>query len=210
MSRAAISTLRLSVILMFFASMAGCSSGPSIIGDYDPATDFGAYKTWDFIEDAGPDYEGYESLFSQYMMEAIEIEMTKRGYTKSANPDIFLNFNAYVQDKTKVTQSPSTGMGMGYPYGGGGYYGYRGASYGAWGGYGYGTETRVSQYTEGTFNIDIIDANKQQLVWEAVGVGKITDKFRENLRQTVMEGVPEFFALYPFVAGSPTPVTPEK
>jgi len=135
MSRAAISTLRLSVILMFFASMAGCSSGGSIIGDYDPGNDFGAYQTWDFIEGAGPDYEGYESLFSQYMMEAIEIEMTKRGYTKSANPDIFLNFNAYVQDKTKVTQTPSTGMGMGYPYGGGGYYGYRGASYGAWGGY---------------------------------------------------------------------------
>lgn len=210
MSRAAISTLRLSVILMFFASMAGCSSGGKIIGDYDPGNDFGAYQTWDFIEDAGPDYEGYESLFSQYMMEAIEIEMTKRGYTKSANPDIFLNFNAYVQDKTKVTQTPSTSMGMGYPYGGGGYYGYRGASYGAWGGYGYGTETRVSQYTEGTFNIDIIDAEKQQLVWEAVGVGKITDKFRENLRQTVMEGVPEFFALYPFVAGNPNPVTPEK
>ncbi|RLA33067.1 MAG: DUF4136 domain-containing protein, partial [Gammaproteobacteria bacterium] len=94
MSRAAISTLRISVILIFFASMAGCSSGPSIIGDYDPGNNFGAYQTWDFIEDAGPDYEGYESLFSQYMMEAIEIEMTKRGYTKSANPDIFLNFNA--------------------------------------------------------------------------------------------------------------------
>jgi hypothetical protein len=43
-------------------------------------------------------------------------------------------------------------------------------------------------------------------VWEAVGVGRITDKVRENLRQTVMEGVPNFFALYPFVAGDPNPV----
>jgi hypothetical protein len=65
----------------------------------------------------------------------------------------------------------------------------------------------VSQYTEGTFNIDIIDAKKQQLVWEAVGVGRITDKVRENLRQTVMEGVPRFFARYPFVAGDGTPQT---
>jgi hypothetical protein len=148
MSKSITATIRLSVILLVFASLAGCASKASIIGDYDPGTDFGSYHTWDFIKDAGPDYEGYESLFSQYMMEAIEIEMTKRGYTKSANPDIFLNFNAYIQDKTKVTQSPSTGMGMGmgYPYGGGGYYGYRGNAYGAWGGYGYGTETRVSQY----------------------------------------------------------------
>jgi hypothetical protein len=65
----------------------------------------------------------------------------------------------------------------------------------------------VSQYTEGTFNIDLIDANKHQLVWEAVGVGRITDKVRDNLRQTVMDGVPNFFALYPFVAGSSNPVT---
>jgi len=195
----------ITAILFFAAGFAGCSSGAKIIGDYDHANDFGAYKTWDFIEDAGPDYDGYESLFSQYMVEAIEIEMDKRGYVKSPNPDIFLNFNAYVQDKTKVTQTQS----MGYPAGG--YYGYRGGYYGAWGGYGYGgTETRVSQYEEGTFNIDIIDAKKQQLVWEAVAVGKITDKVRENLRKTVMEGVPQFFALYPFVAGSSEPVESAK
>jgi len=196
--------IRICAALFFVASFAGCASSPKIIGDYDDGADFGSFQTWDFIEEAGPDYDGYESLFSQYMMEAITLEMNKRGYTQASNPDIFLNFNAYVQDKTKVTQSPSMGPPMG------GYYGYRGGYYGAWGGYGYGTETRVSQYTEGTFNIDIIDAKKMQLVWEAVVVGKITDKHRENLKQVVMDGVPEFFALYPFVAGNPIPVEPEK
>jgi len=204
MARSLKSIFRTTAILFFVASLAGCASGAKVIADYDHGNDFGAYKTWDFIKDAGPDYDGYESLFSQYMMEAIELEMDKRGYTRSTNPDVFLNFNAYVQDKTKVTQSPSMGPPMG------GYYGYRGGYYGAWGGYGYGTETRVSQYTEGTFNIDIIDAKKTQLVWEAVVVGKIQDKHRENLRQVVMEGVPKFFALYPFVAGSSVPVEKEK
>ena len=193
---------RLSVVLIFLASLAGCSSTGKLRSDYDHGADFGAYKTWDFIEDAGPDYQGYESLFTQYMLEAITIEMESRGYVKSENPDLLVNFNAYIQDKTKVTTTPSSP-----PMGMGGYYGYRGAHYGAWGGYGYGTETRVSQYTEGTFNIDIIDANKHQLLWEAVGVGRITDNTRENLRQKVMEGVPKFFALYPFVAGDPSPVT---
>ncbi len=191
--------MRLSVILFIIASLGGCSSSGTLRSDYDSGADFGAYQTWDFIEDAGPDYAGYESMFTRYMLEAITIEMDKRGYSKSDNPDLLLNFNAYVQDKTKVTttSAPMTG----------GYYGYRGGHYGAWGGYGYGTETRVSQYTEGTFNIDIIDANQHQLVWEAVGVGRITDKVRKNLRKTVMEGVPNFFALYPFVAGDPNPVT---
>ena len=191
--------MRLSVILFIIASLGGCSSSGTLRSDYDSGADFGAYQTWDFIEDAGPDYAGYESMFTRYMLEAITIEMDKRGYLKSDNPDLLLNFNAYVQDKTKVTttSAPMTG----------GYYGYRGGHYGAWGGYGYGTETRVSQYTEGTFNIDIIDANQHQLVWEAVGVGRITDKVRKNLRKTVMEGVPNFFALYPFVAGDPNAVT---
>jgi hypothetical protein len=200
MSRRALNVTRLPVILLCLAIFAGCASSGKLHSDYDRAADFGAYHTWNFIENAGPDYEGYESLFTKHMMDAITIEMNKRGYTKSDNPDILVNFNALIQDKTKVTTSPSMGPPMG------GYYGYRGAYYGAWGGYGYGTDTHVSQYTEGTFNIDIIDAKKKQLVWEAVGVGRVTDKLRENLRQAVMDGVPRFFSEYPFVAGNPTPV----
>ncbi len=191
--------MQVSVIMLFFASVTGCSSSGTLRSDYDPGADFGAFQTWNFIEDAGPDYAGYESLFTRYMLEAITIEMDKRGYVKSDNPDLLVNFNAYIQDKTKVTTTSAPMAG--------GYYGYRGGHYGAWGGYGYGTETRVSQYTEGTFNIDIIDANRHQLVWEAVGVGRITSKVRDNVRKTVMEGVPNFFALYPFVAGDPNPIT---
>jgi len=84
----------------------------------------------------------------------------------------------------------------------------RDGHYSGWGvGYGYSTQTHVSQYTEGTFNIDLVDIAEKQLVWEAVGVGKVTDDFLENLEQGVMEGVPKFFAGYPFVAGSSAPVT---
>ena len=190
------------VILAIVFGLAGCSSGGKLRSDYDHTQDFSGYKTWNFIEDAGPDYVGYESLFTGYMITAITLEMDKRGYVMSDNPDLLANFNVMIQDKTKVTTSPSS---MGYYGSPGGYYGYRGGAYGAWGGYGYGTETHVSQYTEGTFNIDLIDAEKHQLVWEAVGVGRITDKLRENLEQTVREGVPKYFAMYPFVAGSGTP-----
>jgi hypothetical protein len=138
-----------------------------------------------------------QSLFTKYMLTAISLEMENRGYTVSDNPDLLVNFNAFIQDKTKVTTTPSS-MG--------GYYGYRGGYYGPWGGYGYGTETHVSQYTEGTFNIDLIDAGKKQLVWEAVGVGRITEEKLKNLEQSVKEGVPKFFANYPFRAGEPLPV----
>jgi len=185
------------LLLVVFAS--GCASKPKLRSAYDDTLDFSQYKTYNFYSDAGPEADGYQGLFSQYMISAINIEMQARGYTLSDAPDLMVNFNANLQDKTKVTTSPS--MGGGY---GGGYYGYRGGYYDPWGGYGYGTDTHVSQYTEGTFNIDLVDPKRKMLVWEAVSVGKITDDTFDNLQQKVMEGVPVFFNLYPFKAGDGT------
>lgn len=180
--------------------LAGCSSGPNIISDYDHSAPFDTYKTYNFMTDAGPQNSNYQGFFSQYMIAAITIEMELRGYVMSEDPDLLVNFNAILQEKTKVTTTSA-------PPPMGGYYGYRGGYYGAWGGYGYGTETRVSQYTEGTFNIDIVDAKKKQLIWEAVGVGKVSQKALENLEEGVMNGVPNFFAHYPFMAAGSNPAT---
>jgi len=189
------------ILTLLVIALVGCASSPKIIYDYDHSADFGSYRTYNFMESAGPDAGDYQSFFTRYMIDAITIEMEKRGYTKSDNPDLLINFNAVLQDKTKVSTSPAP-MPMT-----GGYYGYRGGMYSGWGvGYGYATETHVSQYTEGTFNIDIVDSAKHQLVWEAVGVGKVTEESLENLEQGVKEGVPRFFAGYPFVAGSSDPV----
>ena len=188
------------MLIALIISLGGCASSAKIIYDYDHSADFGSYQTYNFFENAGPDQGDYQSFFSRYMIEAITHEMEKRGYAKSNYPDLLINFNANLQDKTKVTQSsaPMTG----------GYYGYRGGMYSGWGvGYGYSTDTHVSQYTEGTFNIDLVDRSTNQLVWEAVGVGRVTDEALENLDQRVKEGVPKFFAGYPFIAGSSGPVT---
>ena len=182
------------LLLVVFAS--GCASKPKMRSAYDDSLDFSQYKTYNFYADAGPDHSSYQSLFSQYMITAINKEMQARGYTLSDAPDLLVNFNANLQDKTKVTTSPSMNSS---------YYGYRGSRYGGWGGYGYGTDTHVSQYTEGTFNIDLVDPQRKQLVWEAVGVGRINDDTFDNLEQKVMEGVPNYFNLYPFRAGDATP-----
>jgi len=194
------------VLIVSACAVASCASGPDIMSDYDSGANFGDYNTYNFVEGAGPDYGNYQSFFTKHVIAAVTIEMEKRGYTKSDDPDLLVNFNATLDDKIDVrtTSAPMTG----------GYYGYRGGAYryGAWGGYGYATETHVSEYTEGTFNIDIIDNKRQQLVWEAVGavgIGRVTEKKRKNLEETVMTGVPNYFAQYPFVAGSSSPVAVE-
>lgn len=190
-------TSRVFVVAIILVGMSGCSSSGSLRSAYDDNTDFSQYQTYNYVDGAGPNSNNYQSLFSQYMVEAIDKEMQARGYTMSDNPDLLVNFNANLEDKTKVTTSPSMGMG--------GYYGYRGGFYDPWVGYGYGSDTHVSQYTEGTYNIDLIDPEAKRLVWEAVGVGKLTEDKLANMKQLIAEGVPNYFALYPFVAGDGTP-----
>ena len=191
---------RLPGLLSLIMLAAGCASGPTIRADYDKTADFSQYKTFNFYADAGPDGTEYRSFFTRYMIAAITNEMQARGYTLSDDPDLLVNFNANLQDKTRIRTTPTAPAAMGY-------YGYRGGFYDPWYGYGYGTETHVSQYVEGTFNIDLVDAREKKLVWEAVGVGKVTDEALEELETRVPAGVAEFFSRYPFVAGSGTPVT---
>ena len=187
-------------ILALGAGMAGCASD-NIRSDYDPTADFSQYETFNFFPDAGPDQTNYQSFFSRYMVAAISREMQARGYTLSEDPDLLINFNAFLQEKTDVRTTPAPSYG--------GYYGYRGGFYDPRMGYGYAQETHVSQYTEGTFNIDVVDARKKKLVWEAVGVGRVTEKVLEELEERVDAGVANAFAKYPFVAGSGVPKAAE-
>jgi hypothetical protein len=173
-------TVMVAGLIFLAAGTSGCATD-NIRSDYDASADFGQYTTYDFFPDAGPEATNYQSFFSRYMVAAISREMEARGYRRSEDPDILINFNAVLREKTDVRTTPAPMYG--------GYYGYRGGFYDPWMGYGYAQETHVSQYTEGTFNIDLVDARKKKLVWEAVGVGRITEQLLENLEERVDIGV---------------------
>ncbi len=187
--------------LLIAACLTGCASGAKIRSDYDRSADFSQYQTYNFYDDAGPERTNYQSLFSQHMVAAITKEMDARGYEKSDDPDLLVNFNAVLRDKTKVTTRPA-------PVSYGGYYGYRRGYYDPWFGYShsYATETHVSEYTEGTLNIDLVDAKNKKMVWEAVAVGRVREETLRNLEQAVMEAVPRFFEAYPYRAGEAVPI----
>ena len=187
--------------LLIATLMTGCASTQKIRSDFDRDADFSRFQTYNFYTDAGPESTNYQSLFSQYMVSAISKEMDARGYEKSDDPDLLVNFNAILRDKTKVTTRPA-------PVSYGGYYGYRRSYYDPWSGYShsYATETHVSEYTEGTLNIDLVDAKNKKMVWEAVAVGRVREETLQNLEQAVMEAVPRFFETYPYRAGEAAPI----
>lgn len=92
-------------------------------------------------------------------MEARELRMDE------ASPQLLVNFNAALVEKTRVSTVPVLVKGS-LGFYGGGYYGYRRVAYLPWPQYV--DQTIVSNYKEGTLNIDVIDAARKQLVWEGV------------------------------------------
>lgn len=187
---AKLASLAIAVLLM-----ASCASKPDIKSDYDRSVDFSQYKTYGFFNPMGIENPNYSSIYGSIFREAISREMESRGYVQSNNPDLLINVSGRLQEKTRVTTTSD-------PYMAGSYYGYRRGAYGAWGGYGYGTQTHVSQYTEGTVNVDMVDRMQKRMVWEGVAVGRVNEKrTNEEMRTNINNGIKEMFAGYPFRAG---------
>ncbi len=192
-----LSTTRRIALLACVAALAGCATGPEVRSDYDRSADFTQYKTFGFADPLGTDRNGYQSIVSQHLKAATQRQLKARGMRLvTANPQLLVNFNARLDDKTRITGSPTPVMGVGV--GRGGYYGYRAGMYGAYPMYV--DRTIVSEYTEGTLNIDIVDAARKQLVWEGVVVGSVTQKTLDNMQVAVDTAVKAAFAKYPIPA----------
>ena len=192
--------LQLAAVVGAIALLAGCASGPEVRGDYDRAVDFGKYKTYGFVSQAGTG-SGFQSIASQMMQTAAAREMEARGYTKSENPDLVINFKGRLEEKTDIESTPAPYYGPGWGYGGmhGGYYG----------GYGYGgSQVTTRRYHVGTLVMDIVDREKRQAVFQGGVEGVVSKKMMENREAAINNAIKGIFSKYPFVAGQSAPVPP--
>ncbi len=57
--------------------------------------------------------------------------------------------------------------------------------------------TEIVQRPEGTIDVDIIDASRNQLVWEGAAAGRVTDSTRKILTETVNRAISDIFAQFP-------------
>lgn len=173
--------------------LAGCASGPEVNVKVDGTADFALYKTFGFVSPLGTDRNGYQSIVSQHLKAATQRELESRGMMlDDKSPQLLINFNGQLSEKMRVTTMPTmtTGVGMGR-----GYYGYRGGMYGAWPMYV--DQTTVTPYTEGTLNIDVVDAARKQLVWEGLVTSSVTQKTLDNVQPALDAAVAAAFAKYP-------------
>jgi hypothetical protein len=194
--------LRTAAVLTATAMLvSGCASGPDVRADYDRAADFGQYRTFGFVSQAGADSAEFKSLATQMLQAAATREMEARGYRRADDPDLVINFKGKLEEKTDIESSPAPYYGPGW-----GYRGWGGAPFGA---YGYGaTEVTTRRYNVGTLVVDIVDRNNRQAVFQGGIEGVVTKEMMKNKQAAIDGAVRQIFARYPFVAGQATPVAP--
>lgn len=159
------------VLLLVVAT--SCSS-VKVAADYDKNANFNEYKTFAFFK-TGIDKAEISDLDKRRILRAIESELMAKGFTKSENPDLLVSIFTKSRDKVNVYNN-AYGYG---PYG----YGWGWSPYYWNSGY-----NSVSTSTEGTLYVDLIDANKKELVWQGMGVGYISqrmDKKEERIKEFV-------------------------
>lgn len=162
-------TLKILPLLLLFI-LASCSS-IRVNQDYDKNADFSQYKTYAYHK-SGIDKVEISDLDKKRILRSIDETMTAKGFTKSENPDLLINFFTQEREQVSVNQ-----FNMGYGWG----YGWNPWFYG-------GRTTSVNSYPEGTLTIDVIDANKKELIWQGQGEGVLTknvDKKDEKIKEFV-------------------------
>ena len=168
-------------------ALCGCGSGPEVRVEYDRAAPFDTYKYFAFESPLGTDREGYQGAVSRYLTASTRRELESRGMQyRESSPDVRVNFSARLTEKLSV-EAPAPIEG--------GYYGYRRGSYSTWSGYAW--NDPAMRYTEGTLNVDVVDASRRQLVWEGVVVGVVTEAKLADLQASIDGAVKAAFAKYP-------------
>jgi hypothetical protein len=182
--------IRAGLILAGLILVAGCATtnkAPEARIDYDKKADFSVYRTFGFPKETGTDRGGYSTLVTKYFKSSVTTAMEARGYKYSEeHPDLLVNFYMNTTERTESDVRPG-----GYGYG---YYGYRYGLYNPWPLY---DQDRTVTYKVGTINVDIVDAEKKQLIWEGVSEGRVSQEAMANPKVTVNAVVTELMRQYP-------------
>jgi hypothetical protein len=166
-----------SLLILLFFTLASCSS-ITVNADYDKTVDFTKYKTFAYMKEGINKLE-ISDLDKRRILRAVDEQMLAKGFVKSETPDFLVNI--FTKSHEEVSVYSGWGYGWGY-----GYYPY----------YGYGGYPYVSSSIEGTLYIDFIDAKKNELFWQGIGSGYLTQDVNQK-EQRINEFATQILAQYP-------------
>lgn len=140
---------------LFIIFIVGCSS-TKVLYDYDSKTDFTAYKTFNFFEDAG---EGLNELDVKRITNELTNGLQQKGMQMSEAPDMYINI---ISKEGKNIDRSTIGIGMG---------GGRNVGFGISGGIPIGSK-KINQ----RLIIDFVKSENDELLWQGIANETIKEK----------------------------------
>ena len=169
--------------------LAACASGPTVVTNKDPDADFANFRTFNFMQPLATDRGDTRTIMSTHLIAAATSEMETLGFQRADNdPDLLVNFFVSTQERLQTRTTPNVRASTHH----------RSRRYGTWRGYSMSASTTtITQTTEGTIAVDVVEVARNQLVWEGAASGRVTDSTRQNLEETVNSAVADIFAKFP-------------
>ena len=170
--------MRLSKLLLLFFTIlltSACSS-VRVSTDYDTSIDFTKYKTFAFYK-KGIDKAPIKNLDKKRILRALEANLVAKGMSKSSSPDLLISL--FTKSRERININDNRFNGFWYPW----YY--------------TPNPVIVSQHTEGTLFIDLLDAKNKELVWQGVGTGALIMRNSKEREVRMKEFVNEIMLKYP-------------
>jgi hypothetical protein len=170
----------------FLVACATISTG----SHYDETTNFGAYQTFAWIDEAPYVTDGstvrISPLTQSKIQQAIQAQLEQGGYSfieDRENADFVLAYTIGTRDKIRVTSYPASYHGSWGWHVNGSYY--------------YTREISEHSYTEGTLGVDVFDGKSKKPVWHGWAEKTITESDREDPSSVIQEGVTKLFQSFP-------------
>ncbi|GAB3802159.1 DUF4136 domain-containing protein [Spirosoma humi] len=176
-----------SLLILFMGVAAGCSSYRIVKNERDSSANWSTYRTFAFVDtnriDPSPGTT-YQATMEQ-VKRAVAAEMINRGFRQvggsaSGQPDLLVNIGTVVNEKTQTR--PTT------IYEAPRYIGQRRYHWQS-------QDVPVGTYREGTLSLHIVDARRENLLWDAA-VSSILSKKGVTPDQ-INEAVGKVFSKFP-------------
>lgn len=144
--------------------------------DFDRQTDFNKFKTYAFYQ-KGIDVLKMNDLDKRRIIKAIDKNLKTKGMTLTEESLANIIVNISASSKTKVNVDPW---------------------YNPWWGYGsfWGARPNVTSYKEGAIIIDLVDKQKNILVWQGVGAGLNISNIKDKA-QNIPKAIDEILSKFP-------------
>lgn len=163
------------IALLFLTS---CQS-VRVVADYDKTAPFSSYKTFGFHKE-GVDRAEISDLDKRRILKAIETSLLEKGFSKSETPDLLVNFFTKEKQQVNIYNNNFNSFGWGW----------------GWGGPYFGAQYNVSNSTQGTLYIDLIDTKRKELIWQGIGQGNISTNVKYK-DERINEFVASILGKYP-------------